>query len=248
MQFSFAKNAEFPFPPPFPPFRTQDFPQYIANFFFTPKTPDAPGHGSQQNDFFSASLPNAGRRQRILPSVSQKRLPLLLREGVALSNQRPSENAPARRCLSSVKITGPSRRWRLRLLFPLELFGPCLLNLLQVVKPNVFSNLNRGATWGCCKIANPKKNAQKTGRRRSQSTSFAAASGCWLLLFCAGCNCVSLFQIDARKMKLQFSQLAKIPSSMGAEGVQGATGKPPGYARRRETFCTCKKARDNLQK
>ena len=34
---------------------------------------------------------------------------------------------------------------------------------------------------------------------------------------------------------------------MGTEGVQGAIGKPPGRARRRETFCVCKKAMLNLQ-
>ncbi len=34
----------------------------------------------------------------------------------------------------------------------------------------------------------------------------------------------------------------------GAEGAQGATGKPPGRARRREITCACKKTRENLQK
>ena len=47
---------------------------------------------------------------------------------------------------------------------------------------------------GCCKIANPKNNAQESGRRRSQNTSFAAGFGCWLPLFCAGCYCISIFQ------------------------------------------------------
>lgn len=34
---------------------------------------------------------------------------------------------------------------------------------------------------------------------------------------------------------------------MGTEEVQGAMGKPPGRARRCETFCVCKEVRDNLQ-
>ena len=34
----------------------------------------------------------------------------------------------------------------------------------------------------------------------------------------------------------------------GPEGVQGATGKPPGRARRREITCACKKARETCTK
>jgi len=49
-----------------------------------------------------------------------------------------------------------------------------------------------------------------------------------------------LFQAETLKKKFSVSSLAEIPTSMGAEGFQRATGKPFGRARRRETFCACK--------
>ena len=50
------------------------------------------------------------------------------------------------------------------------------------------------------------------------------------------------------KMKFQLSLLAKKFNKYGAEGVQGAIGKLPGCARRREIFCACKKVSYDLQK
>ena len=56
------------------------------------------------------------------------------------------------------------------------------------------------------------------------------------------------FPVNAATMKPQAPELAKVSSSMGAEGVRGASGKPPVRARRREIIWVCKSARDNLQK
>ena len=50
-----------------------------------------------------------------------------------------------------------------------------------------------------------------------------------------------LFQAETLKKKFSVSSLAEIPTSMGAEGFQRATGKPFGRARRREPLCAPKK-------
>ena len=55
------------------------------------------------------------------------------------------------------------------------------------------------------------------------------------------CRKSVVFHLNTGQMSFSVSKHTKVTTSMGPEGVQGATGKPPGRARRRETLAKQKR-------